>query len=103
MRRILVDQARRKKSDKRGGGRQREELVDVEAESNTDQDNLLALNEALSDLAEHDTMAAELVKLRYFAGLTMEQAAETLDISPRTAYYTWAYARSWLHRKIAAS
>ncbi len=65
-----------------------------------DADNLLALDEALQRLALADPQAAELVKLRYFAGLTMEEAAELLDMSPRSAYYAWSYARSWLHQAI---
>jgi len=101
MRRILVDQARRKKSGKHGGQRQREELPDIAAPDETDQHDLLALDDALTRLAESDSLAAELVKLRYFAGLTTDEAARALEISCRTAYYTWAYARSWLHRAIA--
>jgi len=101
MRRILIDQARRKKSGKRGGQRQREELPDIAAPDETDQHDLLALDNALTRLADCDPLSAELVKLRYFAGLTMEEAAKALGVSSRTAYYTWAYARSWLHRAVA--
>lgn len=103
MRRILIEQARRKGADKRGGGLQREELPEIAAPSSEAIDDLLALDEALAKLAEADPVAGQLVKLRYFTGLTTEQAAEMLGISARTAYYTWAYARSWLHRAIAGS
>jgi RNA polymerase sigma factor (TIGR02999 family) len=100
MRRILIDAARRKQSSKRGGGRRREEMLDAEAPLPEDQDDLLALDEALTKLAAQDPVAAQLVKLRYFGGLTMEQAAEVLDMSPRNAYYNWNYARSWLFRQL---
>ena len=95
MRRILIENARRKSSAKRGGGKARHPL-DADELSFEDSHELLELDEALTKLAEADSAAAELVKLRYFGGLTMEQAAEILGISERTAYYTWAYARSWL-------
>jgi RNA polymerase sigma factor (TIGR02999 family) len=100
MRRILVEQARHKGRLKRGGGLQRQTLDEAGLGANEDADELLALDEALNKLAEADAVAAKLVQLRYFAGLTMEQAAEVLKISPRSAYYTWSYARSWLHREI---
>ncbi len=100
MRRILIDQARRKKSAKHGGQRQREELPDIAAPDDGEASDLLAVDEALSRLVEHDPLAANLVKLRYFAGLTMDEAAAALGISSRTTYYTWAYARSWLHKAI---
>ena len=101
MRRILIDQARRKAADKRGGDLLREDLPDIAVSQADEIDDLLALDEALQRLTEHDPVAARLVQLRYFAGLTTEQAAEAMGISPRTAYYTWAYARSWLHRAIS--
>ena len=100
MRRILVDSARRKASAKRGGGRDRQVMEENQIAAPCDTAELLDLNDALSQLQQVDQVAAELVKLRYFAGLTTEQAAEILKISPRTAYYTWSYARSWLHRKL---
>jgi RNA polymerase sigma factor (TIGR02999 family) len=101
MRRILVENARRKDSLKRGGGRVRqaldeEDLVATEAPD----DLLLALDEALDQLAVNDPQAAEAVKLRYFAGLTVPQTAEVLGISPRTVDSLWAFARAWLLRKI---
>ena len=100
MRRILVEHARHKGRLKRGGGVLRETLDEGRLGANEDADELLALDEALTKLVETDALAAKLVQLRYFAGLTMEQAAEVLKISPRSAYYTWSYARSWLHREI---
>ncbi len=100
MRRILVDEARRKASLKRGGHLKRRMLQEVEARTDADSDDLLALDEALSRLGEVDPLAAKLVQLRYFAGLTTEKAAEVMGISARSAYYTWSYARSWLHRAI---
>ncbi len=100
MRRILVENARRKGSRKRGGGRARQELNEETAAAPQAPDDLLALDEALSQLAATDPQAAELVQLRYFAGLTVRQAAEALGIAPRTADFLWAYARAWLLRKI---
>jgi RNA polymerase sigma factor (TIGR02999 family) len=99
MRRVLVDHARAKRADKRGGGRKRVDLPDVPVPS--DDSALVALDDALVEFARVDPQAAELVKLRYFTGLTISEAAETLGISPRTADRTWAYARAWLFRKIS--
>jgi RNA polymerase sigma factor (TIGR02999 family) len=101
MRRILIDQARRKETEKRGGGRPREELADV-AEPQLDND-LIALNEALERLETEDPLKARLVELRYFAGLTNDQAAEVLGISPSTADRHWAYARAWLQTAVRGS
>jgi RNA polymerase sigma factor (TIGR02999 family) len=98
MRRILIDRARRKGAKKRGGGRQREPL-DALAAPEPDED-LLALDEALEKLAAKDPVKARLVELRYFAGLTGEQAAEVLGISPTTADRHWAYARAWLRAEV---
>jgi RNA polymerase sigma factor (TIGR02999 family) len=100
MRRILVEQSRRKHAAKRGGQRQRIELVDAPANDAVPTVDLLALDEALTALAAADARAAELVKLRYFAGLTAAQAAEALGISTRTADRTWLYARTWLLNKL---
>jgi RNA polymerase sigma factor (TIGR02999 family) len=100
MRRILVEQARRKASLKRGGELQRQEWPKAELTAPAVSDELLALDEALTLLAQTDTLSAELVKLRYFAGLTSRQAAEVLGISARTADRTWAYARAWLLKKL---
>ena len=100
MRRILVENARRKGSRKRGGGRAREELDEENLVAPQVPDDLLALDEALAQLAETDPQAAELVQLRYFAGFTVPQAAEALGIAPRTADFLWAFARAWLLRKL---
>jgi RNA polymerase sigma factor (TIGR02999 family) len=100
MRRILIDNARRKQADKRGGDWQRVDLDDVAVVAPERKDDVLALDEALSALAAVDPQAAELVKLRYFAGLTVPQAAEALGVSPRTAGFLWAYARGWLLRRL---
>jgi len=102
MRRILVENARRKASLKRGGGREREDLHEARLTAPEISENLVALDEALTQLAATDALAAELVKLRYFAGLTGVQAAEALGISPRTADRTWVYARTWLLKKLQA-
>jgi RNA polymerase sigma factor (TIGR02999 family) len=100
MRRILVDAARHKQSQKAGGGLRRVELADVEpAVPGLDLD-LVALDEALAKLERKDPRKAQLVKLRFFAGLTVGQAAEALGISPSTADEDWAYARSWLRLEI---
>jgi RNA polymerase sigma factor (TIGR02999 family) len=98
MRRILVEQARRKRSRKRGGDRQRIDLELVSAATPQPPDDLLDLDAALSQLAAADPEAAELVKLRYFAGLTVPEAAGVLGVSPRTADFLWAYARAFLLR-----
>jgi RNA polymerase sigma factor (TIGR02999 family) len=102
MRRILVEAARRRQSQKRGGDRRRVDLDDLAVAAPEHSDELLALDEALSGLAEADPQAAELVKLRYFAGLTVAQAAEILGVAPRTADFLWAYARAWLLRRLSA-
>jgi RNA polymerase sigma factor (TIGR02999 family) len=100
MRRILVDSAYRKQSLKRGGNRKRLDLDDIDAAIRPQDDDLLALDEALNSLAEVEPQTAVLVKLRYFAGFTNKQAAELLGISPRKADSVWAYARVWLHDRI---
>ena len=102
MRRILIENARRKQSLKRGGGHQRIDINEAfPADSNSvSSDDLVALDEALKKFSERDKPKAELVKLRYFAGLTIEQTAEIMDISPATAKRHWAYARAWLMREI---
>jgi RNA polymerase sigma factor (TIGR02999 family) len=101
MRRILIDNARRKKSLKRGGDRQPVDLDESLVVDDARQaEEMLALDEALAKLARHDPTKADLVKLRYFAGLTIEQAAKALDISHATAERYWDYARSWLRVEI---
>ncbi len=102
MRRILVDRARRKHAEKRGAGAVHCDLDGVEiAAPSTDGDELLAVHEALDRLAAQDARKAELVKLRYFAGMSFEETAEALGISVATAKRDWAYARAWLHQAIA--
>ena len=101
MRRILVESARRKHSQKRGGGMERKDIHVIEVAAPERSDDLLALDEALDRLGEVDPPAAELVKLRYFAGLSLAEAAKVLDVAPRTADRLWAYARAWLHREVA--
>jgi len=96
MRRILVEQARRKVAAKRGGGGRRIPLDHVDIAAPERLDDLLDLDQALSALEKTDRTAAELVKLRYFAGLTLREAADTLGLAPRSADAVWAYARAWL-------
>ena len=103
MRRILIDNARRKKAMRHGGQVERVNLDSLDLAASMDDDQVLALHEALDRLAVHDTAKAELVKLRFFAGLTMEQVAKVLGISERTAKRHWAYARAWLYREIGNS
>lgn len=101
MRRILIDNARRRKSAKRGGRLARCELQDDDAILDAeDFDTLLALDDALTRLAEIDEQLARLVELRYFTGLTIEETAKALNVSPRTTKRNWAYARAWLRREI---
>ncbi len=102
MRRILIEQARHKKSRKAGGGRRRVDLAEVEPSLAPPHEDLLALDEALQKLALEHPRKAELVKLRFFAGLTNEQAAQALGISTSTADNDWAYARSWLRLALGA-
>jgi RNA polymerase sigma factor (TIGR02999 family) len=102
MRRILVDRARRRQAAKRGGGAGREELHESTLVAAKPVDDMLALHEALDQLAEVDRAAAELVKLHFFAGLTMTEAAQALSMSVRSAQYLWAYARAWLRRRMGA-
>ena len=100
MRRILIEKARRKQSLKHGGGRHRVDFHDVDLGIEGPSTDLIALDEALAKLAEEDPVKAELVKLRYFAGLTIEQAAKILEISRATADRYWSYARAWLFHEI---
>ena len=102
MRRLLVENARRKGSLKQGGGRCRVELDEVEPTTEGPNDNLLVLHDALDRLEARDKRKADLVKLRFFAGLTNEQAAEVLGISTSTADNDWAYARCWLRLEMSA-
>ena len=100
MRRILVERARRKHAIKRGGLHQRQPLDDIDIAVPVPPDDLLALNEALEKLERTDAEAAQLVKLRYFSGLTVNETAEVLGISERTVRHHWTYARAWLYREI---
>jgi RNA polymerase sigma factor (TIGR02999 family) len=105
MRRILVENARRKQRLKRGGDRKRIDIDLDKADLAEDgaSDDLVALDEALDRLAAEDASAAELVKLRYFAGMTGSEAAAALGVSLRTANRLWAYARAWLRDAVANS
>jgi RNA polymerase sigma factor (TIGR02999 family) len=103
MRRILIDRARRKRTLRHGGDHQRVDLPETHLVSPADDDQLLAVSEALDKLAVEHRTEAELVKLRYFVGMTNDEAADVLGISPRTAKYYWTHARAWLYRTIEAS
>jgi RNA polymerase sigma factor (TIGR02999 family) len=100
MRRIMIDQARQKESLRRGGDLQRHDVMDLEIVSPKPSVDLLSLNDALERFASRDPEKAQLVKLRYFAGLTIPQAAEVMGISSSTADRHWAYARAWLHAEL---
>jgi RNA polymerase sigma factor (TIGR02999 family) len=100
MRRILIDQVRTKKSHRRGGDRQREDIEHLEIAAPEPSVDLLALDEVLERFQEIDELKARLVKLRYFAGLTIPQAAAVLGISTTTADRYWSYARAWLHAEL---
>jgi RNA polymerase sigma factor (TIGR02999 family) len=102
MRRILVDQARYKRGQRHGGNYQRIELSSVEPAVQPNQLDILALDEALQHLAVRDPRAANLVKLRFFAGLTVSEAAKSLGVSVATAENDWAYAKSWLKLQLTA-
>ncbi len=101
MRRILVENARRKRRRKYGDGLQRVDFDNAEVAAEGLPENVIALDEALTRLSEEDHLAAEIVKMRYFAGLTLAQTAEALGVSPRTADRCWAYAKAWLYHEIA--
>jgi RNA polymerase sigma factor (TIGR02999 family) len=101
MRRILIENARRKQRQKRGGGWERIDAGQIQLAEPLPSNDLVALDEALTELARRDPPAAELVQLRFFAGLTQQQAADLLGMSRRTADRTWAYARAWLFQQIA--
>jgi RNA polymerase sigma factor (TIGR02999 family) len=100
MRRILVESARRKHAEKRGGGLQRHDADATVLAAPEPVEDLVALDEALNNFAQNNKQAAELVQLRYFAGLTLPEAANVLGISERTAGRLWAYARAWLRRAV---
>jgi RNA polymerase sigma factor (TIGR02999 family) len=100
MRRILVERARSRGREKRGGDWRRVDFEELDVISSVTPDQLVALDDALERLAVLDSLAGELVKLRYFAGLPLDQAAAALGVSTATAYRHWAYARAWLHSEL---
>jgi RNA polymerase sigma factor (TIGR02999 family) len=102
MRRILVDRARQRRSQRRGGAAKRHSLASLDPAVPAPDEELLAVDEALEQLQKLDPPKAELVKLRYFAGMTIPEAAQALGISVPTANRYWAYARAWLHEELAA-
>jgi RNA polymerase sigma factor (TIGR02999 family) len=103
MRRILVDNARHKQAQRHGGGWQRHDLLDAELAIDSTGDDLFAVDAALSRLAAQEPVIARLVELRFFAGLTLEEAAKCLGLAERTGYRHWAYARAWLRRELDQS
>jgi RNA polymerase sigma factor (TIGR02999 family) len=100
MRRILIERARRKAAGKRGGNWQRIDLNQVEIATDADDDTLLLVNEALEKLAQEDTRAAQMAQLRFFGGLTLDEAGQVLGVTDRTAKRYWAFARAWLFDEI---
>ena len=103
MRRILIERARRKEAQRHGGGQQRVDIQDVDIAAAAEDGELLAINDALEKLAAQDEPKAELVKLRYFVGLTLDEAAEILGISVPTAKRHWTFARAWLYAELGAT
>ena len=100
MRRLLINRAREKKRLKRGGQRQRLDITQLESLLSAEDDELLAVDDAIEKLAAEDTTAAQIVKLRFYAGLTMPETAAALGLSLRTAERQWAYARAWLYQEL---
>jgi RNA polymerase sigma factor (TIGR02999 family) len=100
MRRILIDRARQKRAEKHGGSHKRLDIDALDLATTAAPDQFLAFEEALSKLAQEDAAAAQLVKLRYFAGLAVDEAGKALGISTATAYRHWNYARAWLHSEL---
>ena len=103
MRRILIERARRKSARKRGGNPERVDLENVELATDADSDTLLLVDEALAKLESEDPKAAKLINLRFFGGLTLEEAGRALGVSERTAKRLWAFARAWLYEEINAA
>jgi RNA polymerase sigma factor (TIGR02999 family) len=103
MRRILIDSARKKRAIRHGGDQRRVDLPEAEGSASVADDQLLAVSEALDRLAVNHREEAELVKLRYFVGMTIDEAADVLGIAPRTAKYYWTHARAWLFKEIGQS
>jgi RNA polymerase sigma factor (TIGR02999 family) len=102
MRHILVDHARRKSAKRHGGGQQRVEFNEAGLAAPTNDDQILAVNDALDKFSQENKLGADLVKLRYFGGMTMAEAAQALDVSERTADNYWAHAKAWLVREMQA-
>lgn len=100
MRRILIEHARKRARHKRGGDLKKFDLDAIDIAASASPESLLAIDEALETLSKKDPEAAQLVQLRYFGGLTIEQAAQAMDISSRTAYRQWNYARAWLCKQL---
>jgi RNA polymerase sigma factor (TIGR02999 family) len=103
MRRILIDRARRKRALRHGGGMERLDVLEMDIEAPAPDEEMLRVDEALDRFAQEDPQKAELVKLRYFVGLTIEETAEVLDISVATAKRHWTYSRAWLFRELTRS
>jgi RNA polymerase sigma factor (TIGR02999 family) len=103
MRRILIERARKKSAEKRGGPRERVDLEKIDIADDADNETLLLVNEALEKLAQEDAKTAELVKLRFFGGLTLEEAGQMLGVTERTAKRYWAFARAWLYDEITSA
>jgi RNA polymerase sigma factor (TIGR02999 family) len=103
MRRILVESARRKRRLRHGGGRKRLDLDAIDLAADEEDDRLVALDECLTKLAAEEPVVADVIKMRYFVGFTIDQTAEALGISVRTANRHWAYARAWLHQHLERS
>lgn len=101
MRRILIDNARRKLSEKHGGGLQRVELDHFETASRAQPEELLVIDDMLEKLSKHDPVAGQLVKLRYFAEMSVEEAAEALGLSRTNAYRLWSFIRAWLRCEVS--
>jgi RNA polymerase sigma factor (TIGR02999 family) len=100
MRRVLIDHARRKRSDKQGGGWHRESLEKAAVFLGEPTIDLIALDQAMEKLQEMDPQLAQVVELRFFGGLTVEETAKVLDVSPRTVKYDWRMAKAWLKKEI---
>lgn len=103
MRRLLIDRAREKHAEKRGGARKRIDIDAIDVATTAEPDQLLAIDEALAKLARTDPAAARLVELRYFAGMSVDEAGDALGVSTATAYRHWNYARVWLHAELASN
>ena len=100
MRRILIDRARRKRAQRHGGGQEHVDVHEMEIAAPQPDDEMLAVNDALEKFAREEPLKAELVKLRYFVGLTIEETAQVLDLSPATAKRHWVFARAWLYAEV---